>query len=178
VGENRWEKWHLSPRNTPDLTRSASIVLTLAATTEEFPPHMLFLVVLIIALGWAGLFWSWGRGRFVSNSGFDLHSNPFAPRSTSPLAPPRTAVMARRRRREVLGALGLMALITLLVARAWTPFWTMQVLVDLALLVYGWAVLTLERPRLGQESGMVTRPRPQPVLSGSRSRHQPGPKTQ
>ena len=173
MGENRWEKWHLSPRNTPDLTRSTSIVRTLVATTEEFPPHMLFLAVLIIALGWAGLFWSWGRGRFVSNSGFDLHSNLFAPRSTSPLAPPRTAVMARRRRREVLGALGLMALITLLVARAWTPFWTVQVLVDLALLVYGWAVLTLERPRLGQESAMVA---PQPVLSGSRSRHHPGPK--
>ena len=137
---------------------------------------MLFLVVLVIALGWAGWFWSWGRDRFVSNSGLGLPPSPFAPRPISPLSPPRTAAMARRRRREVLGALCLMALMSFLIARAWTPFWTVQLLIDLALLTYGWAVLTIERPQPGEESRTVTRPRLQPVLDGAGPRNQPGPK--
>jgi hypothetical protein len=136
---------------------------------------MLFIVVLVIALGWAGWFWSWGRDRFVSNSGLSLAPNPFAPRPVSPLSPPRTAAMARRRRREVLGALALLALMTLLIARVWTPFWTVQILIDVALVTYGWAVLNLERPPQGQPSRTVARPRLQPVLDGAGPRHQPGP---
>lgn len=139
---------------------------------------MLFLVILVIALGWAGWFWSWGRDRYVSNTGVGLPPNPFAPRSPSALAPPRTPQMARRRRREVLGVLALVALLTFLLARAWSLMWTVQVLADVAFLAYGWAVLTLERPRLSNDSGAVARPSLQPVLDGMGPRHQPGPKVE
>ena len=142
---------------------------------------MLFLVILVIVLGWAGWFWSWGRDRFVSNAGLSLPPSPLAPRPRSALAPPRTAVMARRRRREVLGALALAALLTFLIARAWSPMWTLHVLVDIALLGYAWAVYTLERgpiqPRRSVTTPLQTSPkmRLQPVLDSEAVRAAPGP---
>jgi hypothetical protein len=177
LGEDRREKWRLSPRRDPELTAHAAIVATLVAATEEVPPLMLFLVVLVIALGWAGWFWSWGRDRFVSNSGLGLPPDPFMARAPSAFAPPRTPAMARRHRREVLGALGLCALLTVMLARTWSPMWSLHVMTDLALVVYAWAVYSLERPRLGNEPGPVARRRLQPVLDGVGPRHQPGPRT-
>lgn len=85
--------------------------------------------------------------------------------------------MARRRRREVLGALGLCALLTFLLARLWPLMWSVHVMTDLALVVYAWAVYSLERPRLGSELGPAARRRLQPVLDGAGTRHQPGPRT-
>lgn len=143
---------------------------------------MLFLVVLIIALGWAGWFWSWGRDRFMSNSGLGGLPDPFAARAPSVLAPPRTAAMARRRRREVLGALGLCALLTFLLARSWSPMWTLHLAIDVALLAYGWAVYSLERPAAAvtafgeRPMAPARRSRLQPVLDGAVERDQPGPR--
>ena len=147
---------------------------------------MLFLVILIIALGWAGWFWSWGRDRMLSNNGLGIVPNPFAPRPVSPLSAPRTASMARRRRREVLGALALAALVSFLLARAWSLLWTLHVLVDLALIAYAAAVYALERANvepLGSRISMVpavaraaqVRHRLQPVLDSSESTNRPGP---
>lgn len=88
--------------------------------------------------------------------------------------------MARRRRREVLGALGLLALLTFLLARAWSPMWTIHVVADIALLAYGWAVLNLERgplPQRGADTAPFSpRTRLAPVLDGAGPRHQPGPR--
>jgi hypothetical protein len=147
---------------------------------------MLFLVVLIIALGWAGWFWSWGRDRFVSNNGLGLSPNPFAPRPASPLSAPRTASMARRRRREVLGALALAALLSFLLARAWSLLWTVHIAVDLALIAYAAAVFMHERPSVqsldtnSSVSPLATRAievrrRLHPVLDPSVSANRPGP---
>ncbi len=138
---------------------------------------MLYFVVLVIALGWAGWFWSWSRDRFLSNSGLGLPPSPLAPRPPSAFAPPRNAAMARRRRREVLGALALAALLTFLVARAWSPMWLMHVLIDFALLGYGWAVLNFERgPRPARADTGFMRPRLQPVMDVGAHRVVPGPR--
>lgn len=136
---------------------------------------MLFLVILVIALGWAGFFWSWGRDRFVSNAGLGYPPNPFAPAPVSALAPPRTAAMARRRRREVLGALGLLALLTFLIARSWAPMWVINVPVVLAFAGYGWAVYSIERGPREVNEPIAARLRLQPVLDSAGPRHQPGP---
>jgi len=72
---------------------------------------------------------------------------------------PRSASSARRRRREVLGSLLLLAVTTLFIARAWPLFWTLQLVVDLALVAYGWAVLSIERP-----DSVSSRPSLMPVL--------------
>ena len=143
---------------------------------------MLLLVILIIALGWAGWFWSWGRDRYVSNSGVGLPPSPLATRPmTAPmtvLSPPRTATMAKRRRREVLGALATLALLTFLLARGWSILWPLQLAVDLSFLAYGWAVLSIERPAaLSAEGRALVRPSLQPVLDVQRDRVQPGPRT-
>lgn len=144
---------------------------------------MLYLVILVIALGWAGWFWSWGRDRFVSNTGLGLPPSPLAPRPPSALAPPRNATMARRRRREVLGALALAALLSFLLARAWSPVWAMHLLIDVALAGYSWAVYRIEcgpvpeRPSFSLQSG-APMGRLQPVLDGGGPRAQPGPRRQ
>jgi len=139
---------------------------------------MLFLVILMIALGWAGWLWSWGRGRYVSNAGLGLPGNPLAPRPMTALSLPRTANMARRRRREVLGALALLVLLTFLLARAWSFLWTLQVVADVSFLAYGWAVLSIERPSaVSREERAVLRSSLQPVLDLRRDRVQPGPRS-
>ncbi len=105
---------------------------------------MLFLVVLLIALGWAGWLWAWGRDRYVSGSSLGLPPNPFAAAPTSRLAAPNDRIGARRRRREILGTLAVVALISLVLARAWTPMWAVTAVSVVALLSYGWAVYRLE----------------------------------
>ena len=139
---------------------------------------MLFLVILVIVLGWAGWFWSWGRDRYVSNAGPGLPSNPLAPRPMTALSPPRTATMARRRRREVLGALALLAVLTFLLARAWSVLWPLQLVIDGTFLAYGWAVLSIER--VGnpvREQRAALRQSLQPVLDVRRDRVHPGPRS-
>lgn len=136
---------------------------------------MLFLVVLVIALGWAGWFWSWGRDRFVSNAGLGLPPNPYAPLPVSALAPPRNAAMARRRRREVLGTLGLLALLTLLVARVWSPAWVVNVPVVLAFAGYACAVYSIERAPHNVREPVDARMGVQPVLDSTGPRNQPAP---
>jgi len=105
---------------------------------------MLFLVILVIALGWAGWAWAWGRDRYISGAGIGLPTSPISGRHPSALGAPRTPGMARKRRREVLFALAFAALLTLLLARAWSAMWVLHLLVDVALIAYGWAVYTLE----------------------------------
>ena len=61
---------------------------------------MLFLTVLVIALGWAGWFWAWGRDRYVSGSNLGLPPNPFAAAPTSPWSAPNNRAGARLRRRQ------------------------------------------------------------------------------
>jgi hypothetical protein len=78
--------------------------------------------------------------------------------------------MARRRRREVLGALALAAVTTLLLARAWSAFWALHLLVDVALLAYAYAVCQIERPDL-----LSSRPSFGPVVESEAPRATPGP---
>jgi len=145
---------------------------------------MLFLVVLVIALGWAAWFWSWGRDRLVSNPGLGLPTDLFAKDPPSAFGPPRTAAMARRRRREVLGALGLCVLLSLLLARSWSPMWSVHLLADGALAAYAWAVYSLERPTplIDHDDEVVdleaaTRLARGPLPDGETPRHQPGPRS-
>lgn len=131
---------------------------------------MLFLVILVIALGWAGWVWAWGRDRMVSNAGFGLPGSPMGARSTSPLAAPRNPTMARKRRREVLVALAVAALFSLLIARSWSAFWVAHLLIDGALIAYAWAVYSMEanvpRSPQGAPSPLMRAPRfsLQPVM--------------
>ncbi len=143
---------------------------------------MLFLVILVIALGWAGWVWAWSRDRFISGSGIGLPGGALSGRPPSALAAPRTPTMARKRRREVLAALVVAALFTLLLARSWSVLWAVHLLVDVALIAYGWAVFTLESngaPRnVPQQSGPLLRtPRLslQPIVD-ERTSFQPGPR--
>lgn len=90
--------------------------------------------------------------------------------------------MARRRRREVLGALGLFVLLTFLLARAWSPMWSVQIIADVALIAYGWAVYALERPSSVADAGERLLPALsrvsllQPVIDGGAQPQQPGPR--
>ena len=124
---------------------------------------MTFIVVLVIALAWIGALWTWTRDRVLVGGRDQLSPLPFGapPRSASgPLAAPRTAAMARRRRREVLTGLALLAVTTFVLARAWSSLWALHLLVDAALLTYGYAVLAIERPDV-----VDARPRLGPVLA-------------
>ena len=143
---------------------------------------MLFLVILVIALGWAGWAWAWGRDRYISGAGMGLPVSPISGRPPSALGAPRTPGMARKRRREVLAALVVAALLTLLLARAWSVIWALHLLVDIALITYGWAVYTLESgagPRAAAKpTGPLLRtPRLslQPIVD-ERTSFQPGPR--
>lgn len=105
---------------------------------------MLFLTVLFIALGWAGWLWAWGRDRYIAGSGLGLPPSPFAPAPSSRLAAPIDRRSARRRRREVLVTAGVMTLLSLLLARAWSPLWVVTMMSFAFLIWYGWAVYRLE----------------------------------
>lgn len=178
MGEDGWQKWHLSPEYCGYLTTVGRYRGDVHPPLKKCSAAMLFVVILVIALGWAGWFWSWGRNRYVSNAGLGLLPNPLAPRPMTALSPPRTATMARRRRREVLGALALLVMLTFLLARAWSLLWTLQVLVDVSFLAYGWAVLSIERPGTdSRDERAVMRPSLQPVLDTRRHRVQPGPRS-
>ncbi len=131
---------------------------------------MTFLVFLLIALGWVGWLWAWGRDRMVGGGGPNLHMPSLQAGPRGPLAPPRTAAMAHRRRREVLAALALLALSTFVLARAWSPLWAVHLLVDVALVAYLWAVCSIERPDLLQ-----ARPSFGPVVEPAAPRATPGP---
>lgn len=130
---------------------------------------MTFLVFLLIALGWVGWLWAWGRDRMLGG-GPSLHMPSLQTGPRGPLAPPRTAAMARRRRREVLAALGLLVVSTFVLARAWSAMWAVHVLVDVAFLAYLWAVCSIERPDLLQ-----SRPSFGPVVDHAPARPAPGP---
>ena len=134
---------------------------------KSLSPQMLFLVVLIIALGWAGWIWAWGRDRFMSNRGFGIAPGPLSGRSASAFGAPRTASMARKRRREVLVALGVSAVLTLLLARGWSALWILHIAIDLALIAYGWAVYNIEQghPASGRSDGPPSVLRTSPRLS-------------
>lgn len=142
---------------------------------------MLFLVILVIAIGWAGWFWAWGRDRYISGSGSGLPVGARLPRNSSVLATPRTASMARQRRREVLVALTVLAGLTFVLARAWSALWAVHLIVDVGLVVFAWAVYSIEnvRPRTLDRtpSPLVTSPRMafQPIVDDSFV-SQPGPR--
>lgn len=142
---------------------------------------MLFLVILVIAIGWAGWFWAWGRDRYVSGSGVGLSVGALLPRNSSALAAPRNATMARKRRREVLAALAVLAILTFLLARSWSALWAIHLVVDIGLVVYAWAVYSIEngpaRALSLTSSPLMTNPRMafQPILDDSLNA-QPGPR--
>ncbi|NNK92483.1 MAG: hypothetical protein HKO87_08620 [Acidimicrobiia bacterium] len=136
------------------------------------------LILICIVLGWAGVLFAWARDRLAGDSvrgpvGF----SPSLPRPDGPFAPPRSARMARRRRREVLVALTVAALCSFVLARAWSALWLIHLLVDGVLVAYLAAVVSLERPgsarpsiapvvhpeALGRERPGPRR-RPQPVM--------------
>ncbi len=129
------------------------------------------LLFILIALGWAGVLWAWARERVATGSLAAGSSFPSlaGPRPDGPLAPPRNARMARRRRREVLATLAVLALSTFVLARAWSALWMLHLLVDASLIAFLWAVVTLERPELG------SRPRLGPVVDVVPPRR-PGPR--
>lgn len=105
---------------------------------------MLFLIVLFIALGWAGWLWAWGRDRYTSVSGLGLPPSPFAAPPASRLSAPRNQNGARQRRREVLGSAVVAFFLCLLLARSWAPMW-LPTVGSLAFLVwYGAAVYRIE----------------------------------
>ena len=104
---------------------------------------VLFFVVLVIALGWAGWLWAWGRDRYVSGD-LGLPPNPFAAAPTSRLAAPNTQSKARQRRREVLGTLAVVTLLSILLARAWSLMYVIAFASLCASLSYAWAVYRLE----------------------------------
>ena len=141
------------------------------------------LIFILIALGWAGVVFAWARDRVGTDTGrLPLGAPRPSLRPEGPFAPPRTARMARRRRREVLVALVVGVVCSFLLARAWSALWTVHVLFDVALVAYVWAVLALERPGLVSarptltpvrhpEAGERDRPGPrraaEPILTGS-----------
>lgn len=131
---------------------------------------MTFLVFLLIALGWVGWLWAWGRDRMIGGGSPSLHMPSLQAGPRGPLAPPRTAAMAHRRRREVLAALGLLVLSTFVLARAWSPMWALHLLVDVAFVAYLWAVCSIERPDL-----LRSRPSFGPVVEADVPRPIPGP---
>jgi len=113
---------------------------------------MLFLVVLVIALGWAGWFWAWGRDRYTAGTSMGLPPSPFNAPPASSLGPPRNAVSARRRRREVLGTVSAGVLVSFLLSLAWTPMWFLTLSLFAFLCWYALAVYRLEN---GTETSTV-----------------------
>ena len=105
---------------------------------------MLFFIVVVIALGWAGWLWSWGRDRYVSTPGLGLPPNPFGPTPTSRFGAPQSRSHARRRRREVLGSLVVGVLISFLLSQAWALLWAVTVVGAFLLGWYAVAVYQLE----------------------------------
>ena len=100
---------------------------------------MLFLVIAIIALGWAAFGLSWSRDRMYQKSRYGLPPSPYVTQS-GPLAPPRTAAMAQMRRQQVMAALIVAAVATFLLTRLWTIMWGLHILVDIALIAFGVAL--------------------------------------
>ena len=137
---------------------------------------MLFLTVLVIALGWAGWFWAWGRDRYVSGSNLGLPPNPFAAAPTSPWSAPNNRARARLRRRQVIGTLVAFTLFGFVMARAWAPMWVPTV-ASLGFLVwYGWAVYRLENEGSGPTLESVQqRFGPVPDVDASRPVEAPAP---
>ncbi len=137
---------------------------------------MLFFVILIIALGWAGWFWAWGRDRYVSQSGLGLPPSPFGPQPHGPLGTPRTLGRARRRRREVLAALVTGIVLSYLIARSWSPMWVATLGLIIATGLYGRAVYLLENPETRGRGELATlRSRLAPVVDDERAMSRPGP---
>lgn len=125
---------------------------------------MLFLAILILALGWAGWLWAWGRDRVATNHGFAL--SPLGGRSGGRWAMPRSAAMARTRRRDVLVGLFVAAMVSFVFARSWSVLWVAHGLIDVMLLGYAVAVLSVEqrsvhrsRPAVGRVSPLLAAPR-------------------
>lgn len=124
---------------------------------------MLFLVIGIIALGWAAFAFSWSRERRNEKSRYGLPPSPYITNS-GPLAPPRTAAMAQMRRQQVLAALIVAAVLTYFLTRLWSIMWGLHILVDIALVAYGIALYMRSlNPQVFNQPA-----------SGSTSPHRPG----
>lgn len=115
---------------------------------------MTLVIVVFIALGWAGWFWAWGRDRYRSGNGLGVGLGaplgsvvPAPPRGASGLlAAPRTAASARRRRREVLAALASASVLSFWIASKWSPFSAVTVILVMAFGLFAWATYQLEAP--------------------------------
>ncbi len=125
---------------------------------------MLFLAILVLALGWAGWLWAWGRDRVAANHGFA--PIPLGGRSSGRWAMPRSAAMSRTRRRDVLVGLCIAAMVSFVFARSWSMLWVAHGLIDVLLLCYGIAVVSIEqrsmqspRPAVGAVSPLLAAPR-------------------
>lgn len=129
---------------------------------------MLFLAILVLALGWAGWLWAWGRDRVASNYG--LSSRAIGSVSHSRWATPRSASDARTRRRDVVVGLLVGALVSFVLAKSWSALWVLHGAFDIGLVSYGFAVLRLEQrlpsPIGAPASPLLTAPRMtlQPLL--------------
>ncbi len=97
---------------------------------------MLLLVIVIIALGWAGFAITWGRDRVRSTTGGGLMPDPYATHQSSLFDVPRTEEMARTRRQQVFAGLVVAAVLTYVMTRLWSVMWGVHLLVDVALIVF------------------------------------------
>lgn len=97
---------------------------------------MLPIVILIIALGWAGFALTWGRDRMRSNNDFRLPPDPYAVRRSSFIDVPRSEEAARVRRQQVLTGLIIAAILTFLMTRLWSIMWGLHLVVDVALISF------------------------------------------
>lgn len=88
---------------------------------------MQFFVVLLIALGWAGWLWAWGRNQLIERNGLGLPPSPLGPPTTSRFGVPQNPTDARQRRRQVLAGLALGLITSVVLARAWAPLWALAV---------------------------------------------------
>lgn len=103
---------------------------------------MLFLAILVLALGWAGWVWAWARDRASSSYGLAI---PFGARPTSRWGMPQSPAMARTRRRDVLIVLAGVAIVTFVCARSWSLLWALHGLADIAFVAYAVAAFGVEQ---------------------------------
>ncbi len=136
---------------------------------------MLFLAILVLALGWAGWLWAWGRDRVAANYGFSMGA--VGRGSGGRWGMPRTSTMAHQRRRDLLFALGGLAVASFVGAQTWSALWLLHGIIDCLFLAYAVAVVGVERSSqstlLASPMVMSTAPQISPLMSAPRMALQP-----
>lgn len=113
---------------------------------------MLFLVIVVIALGWLAFAASWARDRTKATPNLGFIADPYLARKASPFDAPRTEVAARTRRQQVFSFLIVAAVLTFFMTRLWSIMWGLHLLADVALVVFGaaWFLRSSDRPLIGE----------------------------